>query len=109
MAPNEVLTNFVDIVNNPNVLGAVIRLHQLLSDLVTELINEKLVESHYLEVDRIPFALRIELAVAVGMISKEDRPVLLQFNTRRNEFVHAGKTDFSEKEASDLYNICSAE
>ena len=83
----------------------VIRIHQYLDRIMTAIINECLVESHYLDVERIPFALRVELAVAIGAIDKEDRSPLLFFNTMRNRFAHDPNTELTEKDSRDFYNV----
>jgi hypothetical protein len=94
-----------DAVNAPDLMVRILRIHQYLDQLLSALVNEQLVESHYLDVDRIPFALRVELAVALGVVDKEDRSPLLQFNTFRNRFAHDPKTEITEKDLQDFYNL----
>jgi hypothetical protein len=96
---------FLDAVNTDDVMTRFVRLHQFLDNVLTELVNERLVESHALEVKRIPFALRVELAVALGIIDMQTRSPLLQFNSLRNDFVHTTDVVLTEKHATDFYNI----
>jgi len=93
-------------VNNPNVMVRLIRIHQYLDGVLSALVNERLIESHYLDVERIPFPLRVELGVAIGVIANDDRSPLLQFNTIRNQFAHDPKRVLTEKDSRDFYNVC---
>src|SRR5438067_2553727 len=88
---------FCSHVNAPDELMAVLRSHQDLDVLLADIINESLVESHFLETERIPFSLKVELVVAMGQIEKEARSALLRFNSMRNEFAHDSKTLLTEK------------
>ena len=71
---------FLEIVNNPNELLMVVRLHQLMDGLVADLIEEKLIEKHHLELRRIPCSVRIELAQAMGLLQEGDRGTLLDWS-----------------------------
>jgi hypothetical protein len=57
------IDEFLETLNNPDLLVQCIRVHQHLDNVLTDLVNERLVESHSLDVQRIPFPLRVELAV----------------------------------------------
>jgi len=103
---DELIDEFLNVVNGTDLLVKVVRLHQLLDGVLTALVNERLVESHFLDVQRIPFALRVELAVALGLVDKDDRAPLLRFNAIRNEFVYDRKTSLTPKESQDFYNVC---
>jgi hypothetical protein len=96
---------FCSHINAPDELIAVLRSHQDLDVLLADIINESLVESHFLEIERIPFSLKVELVVALGKIEKEARPALLRFNSIRNEFAHDSKTLLTEKSIRDFYNV----
>ena len=82
----------------------VMRVHQQMDDILSDLIEWKLVEKHHLELRRIPCAVRIELAAAMGLLMPGDRGTFLQFNTLRNRFAHEPGTTINEKDAQDLYN-----
>ena len=53
---------FLSHVNIDDPLKMVLRCHQDFDALLTEIVNKVLVESHHLEVERIPFPLKVELA-----------------------------------------------
>ena len=83
----------------------IVRSYQDLDLLLAELINETLVQSHFLDVERISFPLRVELGVALGKIGIEMRSPLLKFNAIRNEFTHDSGTKLTEKHVRDFYNV----
>jgi hypothetical protein len=95
---------FLDLVNSQNEMLLVMRLHQLMDRLLSSLIEERLIESHHLEVRRIPFAVRVELAEAMGLVERSNRGALFQFNSLRNRFAHDSKTAVVERDALDLFN-----
>jgi hypothetical protein len=103
---SDLLDELLAEVDNPNVMVRFIRLHQYLDGVVSALVNERLVESHYLDVERVPFSLRVELGVAIGVVANDDRSPLLQFNTIRNQFAHDPKKVLTEKDSRDFYNLC---
>ena len=96
---------FLSHVNIDDPLTRVVRCHQDFDALLTEIINKVLIESHYLEVERIPFPLKVELAIALGKVEMELRSPLLKFNSIRNEFAHDSKTSLTEEDARDFYNV----
>ncbi len=96
---------FLSHVNIDDPLTRVVRCHQDFDALLTEIINKVLIESHYLEVERIPFPLKVELAIALGKVEMEARSPLLKFNSIRNEFTHDSKTSLTEEDARDFYNV----
>jgi len=95
---------FLASVNHEDELLMVMRVHQQMDDILSDLIEWKLVEKHHLELRRIPCAVRIELAAAMGLLMPGDRGTFLQFNTLRNRFAHEPGTTINEKDAQDLYN-----
>ena len=82
-----------------------IMIHQYLDRMLSSVINERLIESHFLDVGRIPFALRVELAVALGIVELQDRAAFLQFNTIRNRFAHNPAASLTEQDFRDFYNV----
>ena len=60
---------------------------------------------HFLDVERIPFSLKVELGVALGKIEGDMRSPLLKLNAIRNEFAHDSKTKLTEKHVRDFYNV----
>jgi hypothetical protein len=104
---NEVMSDiFLEVINNPDPMIRTIRAHQHVDRILSGLVNARLTDSHYLDVERIPFALRVELAVALGVVELDDRAALLQFNNIRNRFAHEPDTVLTEKDSRDLLNVC---
>lgn len=87
---------FLDIVNNETELLMVVRLHQLMDGLISDIIEEKLIEKHHLELRRIPCAVRIELAQAMGLLPDGYRGAFIQFNALRNRFAHETQTTITQ-------------
>lgn len=63
-------TLFLSHVNSGDELTMIVRSHQDLDELLAKTISEALVESHFLDVERIPFSLKVELGVALGKIEE---------------------------------------
>jgi len=100
---------FDELVNSPSELLMMVQLHQLMDGLISDLIEEQLVEKHHLELRRIPCAVKIELAAALGLLKNTGRATLLQINTLRNKFTHEPTASITEKDARDLYNATTEE
>lgn len=93
-----------EVLKSKDELLMVLRSHQLVDGLLSDLIEEQLIEKHHLELRRIPFAVRVELAQAMGLLNVGDRGALIQFNTLRNRFAHEAATTITHKDSQDLYN-----
>jgi predicted glycosyltransferase len=96
---------FLSHVNSEDELVMVVRSHQDLDELLAQAISEALIEMHFLDVERIPFSLKVELGVALGKIEGDMRSPLLKLNAIRNEFAHDSKTKLTEKHVRDFYNV----
>src|ERR1039458_5146983 len=96
---------FLSHVNSEDELTMVVRSHQDLDELLAKTISEALIESHFLDVERIPFSLKVELGVALGNVEEDMRSPLLKLNGIRNEFAHDSKTTLTEKHVRDFYNV----
>jgi hypothetical protein len=82
-----------------------IRSHQALDELLNLVISESLVDPHALEIENLGFALKVDLAAALGVIG--DRPVFVRLNRIRNRFAHDRHAAFSQSDADDLFNCWS--
>ena len=69
------------------------------------MLSESLVAPHAVEIKQLGFALKVDLAIALGAIG--DRPVFLGLNRLRNRFAHDRNALFTYKDASDYFNAWS--
>jgi hypothetical protein len=101
--PNwEAFDGFLD---SPEPLTVFLRCHQTFDGQLSDIINEYLMESHSLEISRIAFPVKVELAIALGAVQKDLRSPLLKFNAIRNALAHDGQTVLTEQEIRDFRNV----
>jgi hypothetical protein len=102
------LANISDIVNGQqDILSMIIRSHQAIEAVLNAAISEALPNAHALEVERISFALKADLAAALQIVRMESLPSLQRFNTLRNRFAHRVDASFEANDATDLLNTLS--
>ena len=85
----------------------VIRAHGEIETALRVAIVEALIEPHELELERLSFPLKLDLAIALGVVRNSVRPLFLRLNKTRNEFAHDPRAEFTEKDARDLVNVLS--
>lgn len=85
----------------------VIRSHQTLEALLLLLLNECLQKPGELDLSRLSFHLKVDLAVALGKLPPESRPLLVKLNALRNRFAHQ-EARFTRASAREMYNCLSA-
>ena len=78
--------------------------HQAMMQVLDLAIGEVLASAHILEVASLSAALKIDLAVALGVVNAEDGSFLRKLNTIRNAFAHAAPTALDEDKARDFFN-----
>jgi hypothetical protein len=98
---------FLEVVNAADDLHVVIRGHQLVEEALNSAISEALPEPHALEVSKLSFALKIDLASALRVVRSDSRPSLRAINRIRNRFAHQPNASLSDQEALDLRNLLS--
>jgi hypothetical protein len=76
-------------------LGAVVRGHLYVESLVLSLIEEALPNPKAVDLVRLNFPLKIDLAVAMGLIHPDDKPAFMFLNRLRNRFAHNVKATVS--------------
>jgi len=59
---------------------------------------------HTLEASSLSAALKIDLAVALGILSPEVAPIFRKINSIRNAFAHSSRGAFAEADARDFFN-----
>jgi hypothetical protein len=67
-------------------------------------IAEMLNAPHALDVASLSAALKIDLAVALGIIRDDDASIFRKINSIRNTFAHSSRTEFGETDARDFCN-----
>jgi hypothetical protein len=100
-------SEFLALVNSPDPLRVAVRGQQCLELLLEEAINETLFQAHTLEVHNLSFALKVDLATALGIVPPDERPAYVKVNKIRNLFAHEPDAEFATTDAHDLYNILS--
>jgi hypothetical protein len=96
-----------DLLKPDDTLTVAIRGHQAIEGLLNLAISEALPNPHTLEVQHVPLALKLDLAVALGIIRTEELPALAKFNSIRNKLVHDRTSMFGKSDARDFYNTWS--
>jgi hypothetical protein len=84
-----------------------IRGHQALEELLNVAISEALADPHALEIKRLGFALKVDLAAAVGVVG--DRSVLVCINRIRNRFAHNRHARLTQRDVDAVIAGASAE
>lgn len=100
--PND--DEFLRVVQASDELTLVIRCHQMIESFLNVAISEALPVPHILEVRKLPFALKIDLGVALGIVKGESRTTFIGVNNLRNNFAHSAEAQISKKRARDLFN-----
>lgn len=90
-----------------DVLNLVIRSHGELERALKVAISEALVDPHEIEMERMSFPLKVDLAVALGVIREDVRPLMIKLNRIRNTFAHDSRADFTDKEAAEVLGAFS--
>jgi len=91
----------------PDELTTVLRGHQIIESLADAAISAALPVPHVLEIQRLPFGLKIDLLVALELLLPASRPLLVKLNNIRNQFAHKRNATLDERQARDLYNLIS--
>jgi hypothetical protein len=76
--------------------------HQAVEELLDLVLSESLHDPHALEIRQLGFGLKVDLALALGVIA--DRPVFVGLNRFRNRFAHDRTAELSNQDAVDFFN-----
>jgi hypothetical protein len=98
---------FLDAVNAADPFTMVIKSHQCIEELLLLAISEALATPHALELRRLSFSLKAELATALACVPLDSLPLLLKINKLRNSFAHDRRASFTAKQASELFGCLS--
>jgi hypothetical protein len=96
------------IIGSRDYLRTIIRGHQAVETMLDATISEALPKPHTLELARLSFGLKVDLAVALRIIPSESRACYVSINKIRNRFAHNPSAKFGRQDALNLYNVLSA-
>lgn len=88
--------DFQKIIGNPDPVVISIRGQIAIESALTEVISHGLPEPHHLEVTRLTYPLKVDLAVALRGLRSESRPLFLKLNSIRNKFAHSPAATFED-------------
>lgn len=90
-----------------DLLGAVIRGHAYVESNLIQLIESALPDPGALDLTRVNFPTKRELAVAMRLLSKGGKPGYAALNRLRNKFAHNIDAQFLESDEQRLYRALS--
>jgi hypothetical protein len=91
-----------EIVGN-DILGVIIRGHLFIESRLTHLIEQKLPEPGAIDLTRMNFHLKIDLAVAMGVLPYDLRPPLQVLNKLRNKLAHDVHKQITRADSERLF------
>lgn len=95
---------FITILNALDLAVLSIRGHVAIESALSDVIVNALPDPHQLEIERLSFPLKVDLAIALKGLHKDSRPLFLKLNTIRNRFAHQATAELDESSARDLKN-----
>ena len=104
---NNDLSNFIDDTEGDDELQVILRGHLYIEREITEMLRVSLKEPDEVLNNRFMFANKLNLAVALGVIEKENKPVFEKLNKLRNKLAHTINFKINESHFLDLYNSIS--
>jgi hypothetical protein len=96
-----------ELLNDDDPLRLVIRGHQAIEAALDACISEVLPDPHALEIERLSFSFKIDLATALRILEPDSRPSIHMLNRIRNAFAHKRHPGFSKATALELANTLS--
>lgn len=93
---------FSEIVTAPDLLTLGVRGHSAIDLNLRRFLSESLPAAHEVELDRLSFSLKLDLAVALKGLRAESRPLFQRLNQLRNRLAHHPSATFTQKEADAL-------
>ena len=75
---------FLSVVNGSDLLSVIVRGHQFVETAVNAMISEALPAPHEVEIGRLTFGLKVDLAASLRLIQAESRPLYMAVNRLRN-------------------------
>jgi hypothetical protein len=95
-------------VNAPDLLTVAIRGHQCVEAALNQLLNAALTAPHEIEIKRVSFAPKVDLAIALGLLRVDSRALFLAVNRIRNQYAHDQQAQFDSNQSADVANAFSS-
>ncbi len=89
-------------------LGAVVRSHIIIENLILRLLALLIPYQEYLEKLRLGYRQKVDLVLAMGLKAQYGPP-LKQFGKIRNDFAHKPDTTLTNKHVNDLYGAMNSD
>jgi|GEM_PF-4335771 len=98
---------FIEITCTTDFAALSIKGHIAIDSALSDVILQTLPEPHVIEVERISFLLKVDLAIALRSMRQDSRPLFQKLNTIRNQFAHRANAQLDETMARELKNCIS--
>jgi hypothetical protein len=95
---------FIKIALADDIVVLSIRGHIAIDSALSDVILQALPNPHLLEVERLSFLLKFDLAVALKSMNKNSRPLFQKLNAIRNQFAHQAAAELNDTAAQELKN-----
>jgi hypothetical protein len=99
---------FYQFVNSDDELTLVVRGHLSLEAVLNLILDRALPRGLGEELDSLRFPQRVDLALALGKLDTESRPVWMKINAIRNRFAHDFDAKITQAEARDTLGMLPA-
>jgi hypothetical protein len=103
------VAKFLADVQGEDILAVIIRGHLYVEYVLTQLIEEFLAEPRAIEVERLSFKTKVELAIAVGVPIEELRTPLTELNRLRNKLAHNVEATISAQDHDRIFKSFTRE
>ena len=90
------------IINSKSSFVTIVKGHQCIVEILNRVIIEALPFSHKIEIERLSFKFRVDLAIALGVFNSNTRNAILDINSIRNRFAHDYRARLNAKETKTL-------
>jgi hypothetical protein len=88
-------------------LQIAIRGHLYIEGELTKLLNEAFPKPEAIDLTRVSFPLKVDLAVAIGVLRPDEKPPYMTLNKLRNRLAHNLDAEVVKSDEMDLYNALS--
>jgi hypothetical protein len=95
---------FLEDIAGEDAVGVVVRAHLYVESTLTQLIEKSLARPQAIDAVRLPFALKVRLAIALGAVPEDFRAPLQELNTLRNKLVHRLDAKVDATDEDRLFN-----
>ncbi len=90
-------------------LGVLIRGHLYVESRLMQVISFSLRDPGAIDLTRLQFPIKLDLAVAMGLLTENDKRGYARLNALRNQVAHRFNSEISETDERSLYNALNRE